>query len=84
MAEFKWSRQNGIYEIDNLDCYDTIIVLPEDKKIETAMDTYTNRFNYHVEYLHYCSRGLLNAFISHNKNMLKEKWFVINCTKYIK
>ena len=76
MGQMKWSRRhekfvviNDLEEEAQLDVSDKIIVLPEDEKIEPAIDRHIYRTNYFVEYLHFKNNGRLDGFIDHRNNM---------------
>ena len=59
MSELKWTRRhehitvlNSLEEEEELDKEIHIVVLPQDTKIEHAMDQFIGRTNYFVKYLH--------------------------------
>ena len=76
----KWSRRsdniiklNDINEIVDLEINDSVVVLPEDNKIEEAIDLITTKYEIYVEYLHWNNNGKRDGFINHRNNM-----FVLN------
>lgn len=76
MSDLKWSRRHkrftvmkSLEEEEELDTKNHVIVLPEDTKMEHAIDQYTGRTNYFVEYLHFDSKGVLDGFTDHRNNM---------------
>lgn len=76
MSDLKLSRRhelitvlNSLEEEEELDKQNHVIVLPEDTKIERAMDLYIGRINYFVEYLHWDNTGVLDGFLDHRNNM---------------
>lgn len=76
MSDLKWSRRhehitllNSLEEEEELDKEKEIIVLPEDTKIQEAINQYIGRTNYFVEYLHLDNKGILDGFLDHKNNM---------------
>lgn len=76
MRDLKCSRRHehitllsSLEEEEELDKEKHIIVLPEDIKIEYAMDLCIGWTNYFVEYLHWDNRGVLDGFLDHKNNM---------------
>ncbi len=76
MAEFKWNSRheninklNNIDEIQSINEEDKIFILPQDIKMTIAIDLYTKKSNYYVEYMHWDNNGVLSGFIDHNRNM---------------
>ena len=60
MSDIKWSRRhehftvlNSLDEEEERDTRNHVILLPEDTKMEHAIDQYIGRTNYFVEYLHF-------------------------------
>lgn len=82
-GEMKWSLRHEKFvvisdmeEEEQVDVSNKIIILPEDEKIEPAIDRYIYRTNYFVEYLDFNNNGRLNGFIHHRSNMfiLKDQY----------
>ena len=76
MSDLKWTRRHEhVHKIEKLnDMYDldkenNIIILPEEVKMTEAIDTYINKSQLYIEYLHWNNRGILDVFIDHNRNM---------------
>lgn len=76
MSDMKWTRRHqnttkieSIYEVVNLDKENNIVILPEDIKMNTAIDTYINTSNLYIEYMHWNNNGILDGFIDHKNNM---------------
>ena len=72
MSHLKWSRRhehitvlNSLEEEEELDKENHVIVLPEDTKIEHAIDQYIGRTQFFVEYLHWNNRGVPDGFLDH-------------------
>ena len=77
MADIKWTRLHenitkikNVDELVDLDKENNIVILPEDMRMNTAIDTYVNPSGYYVEYIHWNNNGILDGFIDHKKNML--------------
>ena len=80
LVDIKWSRRtnnitklNVINEIIDLEINNSVVVLPEDNKIEEAIHLITTKYEIYVEYLHQNNSGKLDGFIDHRNNM-----FVLN------
>ena len=76
MTDLKWTRRHknvaklkSIEDILSFDKENHIIVLPENTKMRAAIDMYSNKESFYVEYLHWDNRGVLDGFIYHKKNM---------------
>ena len=46
-----------------------IVVLPENTKMKGAIELYSKKESFYIEYLHWDNRGMLDGFIDHKKNM---------------
>lgn len=75
MSELKWTRRheqitvlNSLEEEQGLDNDNHVIVLPEDAKIEHAIEQYIGHTTYFVEYLHWDNRGVLDRFLDRKNN----------------
>jgi len=73
MSDLKWSRRhehitllNSLEEEEELDKENHIIVLPEDTKIQEAINQYIGRTI--VKYLHFDNKGILDGFLDHKNN----------------
>ena len=80
LVELKWSNRtenilklDDINDIIDLECNDTLVVLPEDNKVEEAINIIVEKFEVNIEYVHWSNCGKLDRFIDHRKNM-----FVLN------
>ena len=75
LSEMKWSRRHeNIAKITNKDDLfrnrqNTIIILPEEMKINEAINLYAEKEGFYVEFLHWNNNGILDGFIDHNQNM---------------
>ena len=75
MTELKWTRRHeDVIKIQYLEDISStqkekhIIILPEDVKMNEAIDFYVNESEFYTEYLHWDSKGVLDGFIDHRKN----------------
>ena len=76
MADIKWTRRHenitkikNVDELVNLRKENNIVILPEDMRMNTPIDTYVNTSGYYVEYIHWNNNGILDGFIDHRKYM---------------
>lgn len=76
VSKLKWSRThehmtllNSLEEEEELDKENHVTALPEDTKIEHAIEQYNGRTNFFVEYLHWDNRGVLDGCVHHRNNM---------------
>lgn len=75
MSEMKWTRRHdNIVKITNKDDLfkereNTIIILPEDMKMNKVINLYSEKENFYVEFMHWNNNGILDGFIDHNHNM---------------
>ena len=76
MSDLKWTRRHenvtkikSVDDVCNLDIENHIVVLPEGCKMKQAIDLYSRKENFYVEYLHWNNNGILDGFIDHKKNM---------------
>ena len=76
MTDLKWTRRHenvtkikSFVEINGFDKEDHIVILPEDVKMNNAIDIYSRVNGFYVEYLHWNNNGVLDGFIYHKKNM---------------
>jgi len=76
MSDLKWTRRHdnvtkikSVDDICSLDKENHIVVLPENTKMKEAIDLYSRKENFYVEYLHWNNNGILDGFIDHKKNM---------------
>lgn len=75
LVELKWSNRNeniikldDVNDIIDLECNDTLIVLPEDK-VEAAINIIVEKFEVYIEYLYWSNTGKLDGLIDHCNNM---------------
>ena len=76
MSDLKWTRRHdnvtkikSVDDICSLDKENHIVVLPENTMMKEAIDLYSRKENFYVEYLHWNNNGILDGFIDHKKNM---------------
>ena len=76
MFDLKWTRRHenitkigSVEEIPNFDKENHIVILPEEAKMKSAIDIYSQENGFYVEYLHWNNNGVLDGFIDHRKNM---------------
>lgn len=76
MSDLKWTRRHdnvtkikSVDDICSLDKENYIVVLPENTKMKEAIDLYSRKENFYVEYLHWNNNGILDGFIDYKKNM---------------
>lgn len=74
IAEFKWTRTyDKVTKVENIEEADElenhILVLLEEVKMKEALKSYTDKYGFYVGYLHWDSKGVLDGFIDHTKNM---------------
>ena len=76
MSDLKWTLRhehitllNSLEEEEELDKENHIIVLPENTKIQEAIELYIGRTNYFVEYMHWNNKGVLDGFLDHKNNI---------------
>jgi len=76
MFDLKWTRRHenvtkigSVEEMPNFDKENHIVILPEEAKMKSAIDIYSQENGFHVEYLHWNNNSVLDGFIDHRKNM---------------
>ena len=75
LSEMKWTRRHdNIIKIDNKDDSfkereNNIIILPEDMKMNEAINLYSEKEGFYVEFMHWNNNGILDGFIDHKQNM---------------
>lgn len=76
MADLKWTkRHDNIMKLKSVDDMSEIknenhiVILPEEIKMNRAIDFYCKTSNFYVEYLHWNNNGVLDGFIDHRQNM---------------
>lgn len=76
MSDLKWTRHHenvtkleSVEDINKHDKENHIIVLPENTKTKEAINIYSEKESFYVEYLHWNNNGVLDGFIDHKKNM---------------
>ena len=76
MTDLNWTRRDenvtkikSVVEINGFDKENHIVILPEDVKMNNAIDIYSRVNGFYVEYLHWNNNGVLDGFIYHKKNM---------------
>ena len=76
MSNLTWTMRHenilklkDLNEIDKVEKEKDIIILPEDVKMNAAIDSYCKSSNFYIEYLHWNNNGVLDGFLDHNQNM---------------
>ena len=76
MNDLKWTRRyenmtkiKTVDDIIDLHKENNIIILPDDMKVNTAINSYVNNSNMYIEDLHWNNRGVPDGFVDCNKNM---------------
>lgn len=72
----KWIRRHenvtkieSIEEIYDMNKKNHIVILPQSAKMKDAIEIYSKKNNFYVEFLHWNNNGILDGFIDHDKNM---------------
>ena len=76
MSDLTWTMRHenilklkDLNEISEMNKVKHIIILPEEVKMNVAIDTYCKSSNFYIEYLHWNNNGVLDGFLDHNHNM---------------
>ena len=76
MIEERWSRRSeNVHKLTSIDQVtshgkeNTVIILPEDAKIEAAIELYCRQSGFYVDYLHWNNNGVMDGFIDDKNNM---------------
>ena len=75
LSELKWSRQheNIVKLTDKNQLFsersNTIVILPKDMKMTEAMNLYSDKESFYIEFMHWNNNGILDGFIDHKQNM---------------
>lgn len=76
MTDMKWIRRHekvtkieSIEEIYDMNKKNHIVILPQSAKMKDAIEIYSEKNNFYVEFLHWNNNGILDGFIDHDKNM---------------
>ena len=75
MIEVKWQRRNeNVHKLTAVSDVvehnkDSVIILPEDAKMQEAAKLYCDKSNYYIEYLHWNNNGILDGFMDEKNNM---------------
>ena len=82
LVELKWRKRSDnilkfdtINDIIDLECNDTLIMLPEDK-VEETINIIVETFEVQIQYLHWLNSGKLGGFIDRRNNIfvLNDDW----------
>ena len=98
MSDLTWTmRHDNILKLKDVDDIsrvekeEHIIILPEDVKMNVAIDSYCKSSNFNIEYLHWNNNGVLDRYIDHNRNMYlmnneydDRKKYTTNCSRFTK